>query len=114
MNEARTRRRQFLGKMAGITAGVIGFPDLITPSALGKAGGVAPSNRVTLGFIGLGWMGGGHLLEPFLRLSGTHVLAVCDVDGRKRERAKALVENFYKNQQPNGTYKGCDTHNDFR
>lgn len=106
-------RRRFLKGTAGALAGAMGFPYIVPSAALGNAGGVAASNRITLGFIGMGWMGGGHLLGPFLRQPGTQALAVCDVDGQKRERAVKLVEDHYANYQPDGKYKGCRAYNDF-
>jgi predicted dehydrogenase len=52
-----------------------------------------------LGFIGLGWKGfegcWGSLLQSFIRIPGVRVRALCDVDRRYRERAKAYVDEFY-------------------
>ena len=75
-------RRQFLKRAAGAAVGTIGFgldlraaatfpqgglsPYIITSSALGKAGSVAPSNRITLGFVGLGQHGTRINLRNFL------------------------------------------------
>ena len=46
-------RRQFLGRSAAV-AGMLALPAFVPASALGKAGRVAPSNRVVMGYIGLG------------------------------------------------------------
>lgn len=48
-------RRQFLSIAAGTAAGVIGFPYVINSSVLGNDGTVAPSERITMGCIGVGW-----------------------------------------------------------
>src|SRR4030043_1253352 len=112
MNERQLNRRRFLGKAAGATAAVIGFPYVVTSSALGKAGSVAPSNRITMGFIAAGKQSQ-HLMRSFLNSPGTHVLAGCDVDKLKPERGKKIVEDHYAGKN-GGSYKGCDTYGDFR
>ncbi len=50
MNQNVSRRR-FLTAAAGTAGGVVGFPYIISSSALGKAGGVAPSERIAMGCI---------------------------------------------------------------
>ena len=54
-------RRKFLKRATAAAAGVAGIPYLIPSSALGKAGTVAPSNRVVVGIIGTGGLGPGDL-----------------------------------------------------
>jgi len=77
----RVTRRGFLrasGVAAGlgVAAGVLGRP----------AGAAAPSEKVNLGFIGVGPQGGGHL-GHFLGFPDVRVTAVCDVDQRKVDAA---------------------------
>jgi len=88
---------------------------LILASAplVGRAAAVAPSDRITLGFIGLGGMGAGHL-SGFLHRNDVHVLGVCDVDASHLERARHMVESHYSRTRPGGTYKGCIAVKDFR
>lgn len=103
-------RRRFLGSAAAVCAGALGAPMVIPGSAFG-GDGPAPSNRITLGFIGVGWKGfegcWGSLLQSFIREPGTQVLGVCDVDDRYLKRAKTYVDEFYGNQD-------CATFRDFR
>ena len=112
MNKKTISRRQFLKRASGITAGAIAFPYFVRSSALGQGGNVAPSNRITMGFIGTGKQSK-HLMRSFLNSSGTHVLAACDVDKLKLARGKKIVEDHYANKN-GGTYKGCKTYGDFR
>ena len=105
-------RRQFLKSAAGIAVGSVTFPYIVSSSALGRDGSVAPSNRIVLGFIGAGKQSK-HLMRSFLNSPGTHVLAACDVDKLKLSRGKRIVEDHYANKS-GGTYKGCDTYGDFR
>ncbi len=53
----RIGRRRFLKRMAGSVVGLFGTPYFVPSLALGNAGSVAPSNRVVMGFVGLGTQG---------------------------------------------------------
>jgi predicted dehydrogenase len=104
-------RRQFIKRTVGTATAAMTLPYLVPASALGGAGETAPSERITLGFIGCGKQSK-HLMSSFLNSQGTHVLAACDVDKLKLERGKKIVENHYASK--NVAYKGCDTYGDFR
>jgi predicted dehydrogenase len=117
-------RRKFLKRTAVAAWGAMSFPNIVPASAIGKDGAIAPSNRITLGFIGTGGHGYRKLLRGFLSASDTEsegkggssvqVVAVCDVDTLKRKRAQDRVEEHYTNQQTKGRFKGCMDYNDFR
>jgi len=104
-----TRRRFVKGAVASVVA-----PYIIPASALGLDGTVAPSNRITLGFIGTGDHGVNWNLRRFFREPDAHVLAVCDVDSGRREDAKKKVEEHFAEAMKNGSYKGCASYSDFR
>jgi len=84
-------RRQFLKTTTGIVAGVAGFPYLVPSHVLGKNGKIAPGNKITVGCIGVGWMGTSNM-ETFLAEPDVQVTAVCDVDKNHLENAKRLVD----------------------
>jgi predicted dehydrogenase len=105
-------RRQFIKRAVSTTAAGVSFPYIVPASVFGRAGGVAPSERITLGFIGAGKQSK-HLMRSFLNSPGTHVLAACDVDKLKLARGKKIVEDHYARKN-GGSYKGCDTYGDFR
>ncbi len=69
-----------------------------------------PSNRITMGFIGMGkqsqW-----LLTSFLPL--TQVLAVCEVDTTRRTNAQQAVDKFYTDNNDKGI-ADCKAYNDYR
>jgi hypothetical protein len=94
-------------------AGALAFPWIVPSSVLGGDAKPAPSNRITIGLIGKGAMGGGHLH----RLAGDpafQMLAVCDTDRLRREEAKNTVEQIYAKDTASGLYRGCDSYNDYR
>jgi predicted dehydrogenase len=84
-------RRAFLQRTTTMTA-----PLLIPSAVLGLNGEIAPSNRITVGFIGTGDHGTNWNLSYYLRLPAAQVVAVCDVDSKRMERAKETVEERYK------------------
>lgn len=113
MTETRgINRRQFIGRVVGTAVAAVVFPYVVPASALAGAGNAAPSERITLGFIGAGKQSQ-HLMRSFLNSPGTQVVAACDVDRLKLERGKKIVEDHYAGKSA-GAYKGCDMYGDFR
>jgi len=60
MKRKEMSRRQFLKRAALIGAGAMSFPCFVRPAALGKDGRVIPSDRITVGCVGMGGRGTGH------------------------------------------------------
>ena len=88
MKQTTLSRRGFLAAGAGF-----GLFNLVPSRVLGAT---APSNRVAMAMIGIGWQGGGNM-NSFLSCDDVQVLAVCDVNTTKMERAKNTVDNRYGN-----------------
>jgi predicted dehydrogenase len=109
-NDAGLTRREMLKRGA---AAMAAGPMIVSASALGKSGHVAPSDRITLGLIGCGNHGVGWNLKQIFRYPDVQVVAVCDVDRHRVEPAKAMVDRQYS--KAFGTdYKGCKAYGDFR
>lgn len=103
---SRITRRQFLNTSAVVAAG----PMILSSPARGLA---APSERIRLGFIGIGVQSRGHL-KRFVGTGDTQVVAVCDVVRERREDSKRIVEEGYAKQKDMASYKGCAAYLDFR
>ncbi len=73
--------------LAGAAAAVA-LPTVIPASALGAGGAVAPSERIGVGFIGVGGRGTGHV-GSFRGAKDAQVIAVCDPQKAKIARAQA-------------------------
>jgi predicted dehydrogenase len=71
-----------------------------------------PSERIALGFIGVGTMGRGHL-GGFLGMPDVQVVAVCDVVRERRDSAQKMVQERYGKDKKT-EYKGCKSCIDFR
>jgi len=72
-----------------------------------------PSERLTVGVIGIGLMGSGHL-SRCLGDAGVQVIGVCEVDKTRRENAQARADAQYAAEREKGTYRGCAADNDYR
>src|SRR4030042_5367181 len=99
-------RRRFLKRAAGTAAGAISFPYVVSSSALGNAGGVAASERITVGCVGVGPQGTGDM-QNFLGQKDAHVVAICDVKSTRRDEVQTIVNDHYKDT-------GCPAYKDFR
>ena len=98
----RVSRRQFLC----LTGAALAFPSIIPSSALGRAGQLAPSGRITLGVVGCGGMGTGNT-DAFLGLKECQVVAACDVDQKHLEHVVNKVNSHYQDS-------GCKAYHDYR
>ena len=121
-NHRAISRRRFLRQASGAVGAALAVPTVIPASALGHGGAMAPSERITMGFIGVGGQGGGHLLGgAWTYLTGGYssrkdvqVLAVCDVWRGRRESARQKVNERYAEAYGQGNYKSCEAYTDFR
>ena len=99
-------RRTFLKSSAAIV------PAIVSASALGSSNSTRPSDRITVAMIGCGKMANDYHIPQLLTQSDVQLVAVCEVDQKRRERAKSRVEAKYSSAKTE--YKGCDTYVDFR
>lgn len=102
----KTNRRKFIKTTVTTALGITVFPHIIPASALGKNGQVPPSDRIVMGAIGVGSMGTGNMIG-FLNKKETQFVAVCDVDEKRNNKAKQLIDQTYKNSD-------CRKYHDFR
>jgi predicted dehydrogenase len=114
------RRRDFLKSTAALAA-LAGTPALLPATVFGAN---APSNRITIGFIGCGNQSTIDL-PAFLVHDDCQVLAVCDVNTAShgyrhpdqylgRKPAQEKVNAFYAARNDSSSYRGCDAYKDFR
>jgi predicted dehydrogenase len=108
MKVSSLSRREFCRRAAAATV-MAGFPTILPSSVFGKD---APSNRITMGFIGMGLQMAGHH-SAMLGRDNVQVLAVCDVSRKKREEAAAKTDSAYGKKKGIGSYSGCAAYNEY-
>jgi hypothetical protein len=123
MNKPATAtRRQFLKACATSLGAAAVAPAFIPASVLGRSGITTPSERITMGFIGIGGQGRGHLLGGawtyvaggYAGRDDVQVLAVCDVWRDRRASAAQQVNENYTRKRGINNFKGCEAYQDFR
>ncbi len=97
-------RRDLLRRSAAGT--MLAAPWFLPASALGRDGKTPPSERITLGVIGVGPRCT-YDLQAMLKQQDVQCVAICDVQASRREAGKKLVDTHYQN-------KDCATYRDFR
>jgi predicted dehydrogenase len=91
-----TLSRRAVLKSALPAASVAAAPFIVPASALGRGGATAPSDRVTLGGLGIGNRGARDL-QSFLSQSDVQFVAICDVRNERREAIKSMADKKYGN-----------------
>src|SRR5579863_1604196 len=95
-NARKLSRRDFLHRSVA-AAGTVALPYFIPARALGRAGAVAPSEKIVLAGIGLGPRGQ-YDLSVMLPEEDVQFVAICDVQRSRREQVKRQVDSYYGNQ----------------
>ena len=101
-----TTRRKFLTGMTATAVTAAAFPVIVPSRALGLDGAVAPSEKITLGVIGIGPRCT-YDLTAMLGLPDVQCVAIADVQASRRAAGKKLVDSRYGNQD-------CKLYRDFR
>ena len=102
MKEARKRiinRRQFLTDAAKTVGAALALPTIISSKALGGKGGVAASDKIVFGTIGIGGRGGQDL-RTLMQNNDAVVIAHCNCYRRGRESVKATIDAQYGSDIP--------------
>ena len=110
----RMKRRDFIKTIASASA-AIGLPTIIPASALGKGGAVAPSERVTMGSIGLGTQGTANT-QNFFGDKRVQIVGLCDVNNTEGPQYYGYGNNETKGLRNARKLFGMDipTYDDFR
>lgn len=110
----KVSRREFIGTSVGGSLGALvvmrGFPSIVPASVFGKA---APGNRINVGAIGTGRISRGHDLPGVWKYDNARIVAVCDLDSRRLEDAKKLVNDYYS-KKTGKTYDGVTGYANYR
>lgn len=106
-NNAVSSRRQAIKSITALGLSASAFPAVVPASALGRDSAVAaPSERLTLGVVGIGPRCT-YDLKGMMALPDVQCVAISDVQKSRREAGKKLVDTNYGNSD-------CKLYNDFR
>lgn len=105
------KRRNFLNKTALGTVAAVGFPSIVPASVLGKD---APSNKINIGQIGCGRIALSHDMHDTLKFDQARIIAVCDVDSIRTDKAKMFVDKAYQEKMGKPKYMDTKTYGDYR
>lgn len=103
----KINRRKFIGSAAALSAFLI-----VPRHVLGGKGFIAPSDQITLGFIGAGRQAH-NLQKSFLPVADTKIVAACDVYQSKTADFARLTNAWYAEKAQQSGYKACDTYVNF-
>ncbi len=106
-------RRGFMASAGkGIVASSVlgGFPAIVPASVFGDT---SPGNRINIGAIGTGRISRGHDLPGLWKHDAGRIMAVCDLDSRRAEDAKTLVNGYYT-KKTGKPYVGVTAYGDYR
>ncbi len=118
MAQSRFTRRGLFSRAARAAGAAVAAPYVLAGGALARPGKPGANDRIGLGFIGIGNMGGGHLG----RLAGNgavQILAISEVKAPRAAWGKELVEKRYARDESRrrfrgANYDGVTLYNDFR
>ena len=114
MPVANRRPRPTRRKLIAAAGAAFAAPYVVPASVFGGGGQAPPSDRITIAVIGCGKMANDYHIPELLRFADVQVVAVCEVDAKRREHAKNRVEKHYAGKQRGGEFKGCDAYGDYR
>lgn len=108
------KKEKGLGRRTFIrnTALAVGAISIVPRHVLGK-GFTAPSDKVNLGFIGLGRQNEG-LARRFTESTSAQIVAGCDVWTTKNESFKKLVQDAYAKERKQRKYDGLELYREYK
>ncbi|HEV7347832.1 Gfo/Idh/MocA family oxidoreductase [Telluribacter sp.] len=107
-------RRDFVGKAAAVAAGFMIVPRFVLGGK--KPDGtsyLAPSDMISLGFIGTGKQGRG-LTNSFLSTGEARIVAISEVYKAKAQLTLDKIKEYYSKNAQAGTFSDIPVYNDFR
>ncbi len=110
----RISRRRFVRGTLGVLAAGTAVPALVPASALGKGRKAAPSERITVGMIGVGRQVVAYNLPFFLDAPDAQVVALCDVDAWRLELESDRLVRIYGHETLRRKVSGVAKYRDFR
>lgn len=107
-------RRSFLKKTGAGAGAALAAPTIVPSSSLGAGEKAAPSNRITVGLIGVGRQVIYINLKSFVQAPDVQVVALCDVDRWRLDLTNDRVTSIYGTKMRSGKFSDVPRYTDFR
>lgn len=107
----RLSRRQYLKSTLLGSAAWLMAPTILPASVFGKK---APGNRIQIGQIGFGRIAREHDLPDTIRFESAQIMAVCDLDQRRKTAGKQWIEQQYAQKTGKSNYVDVQMYDDYR
>jgi predicted dehydrogenase len=104
----KNSRRKFLGQSVKASA-LLMVPSIVPSTVFGKN---APSNKINVGAIGLGRISRIHDLPGVWNNDFAQVMAVCDLDKKRAQEGRELVNGFYT-KRDGKPFDGVSVYHDY-
>lgn len=106
-------RRKFIKNSATVSAGAVllsGIPTIVPSTVFGKN---APSNKINIGQIGCGRIARTHDLPETFKHEAARLVAIADVDKKRQQAGKTLIEGWYTKKTGNANYIDVKLYGDY-
>jgi len=105
------KRRKFLKRTLLGTASAILVPTILPSCLLWKG---RPNKKIQIGQIGCGRIARSHDLFETFKYDNARIIACCDVDSKRANEAKELLEGWYAEKEENDNYMNVKVYHDYR
>jgi predicted dehydrogenase len=109
-----TSRRSFIKDTVKTTIGTVAltnFPTIVPASVFGKN---APSNKINVAQIGIGRIARTHDLPETFKYDVARIMAVADVDRKRLENGKKMIEGWYAKKTGQSNYMDVRIYDDYK
>ena len=104
------KRRKFLKKTYLATASTFVVPTIIPSGLLTNT---YANSKINIGQIGCGRIARFHDIPGVMKHDNARVVAVCDVDNKRLNDARLLVENFYNKKNETNNFLDIKTYDNY-
>lgn len=111
MKLQQINRRKFLKQAISSTTIAFAAPTIVTSYVFGKN---TPSDTITIGQIGCGRIARGHDIPETLNYSTARIIACCDLDSKRVNEGKQLIENWYTKKTGKKNYINVKTYTNYQ
>ena len=105
-------RREFIRTSGISAASLFALPTIVPNNIFGL--GNSPNDKINVGVIGCGRIARGHDIPLTLNQDLARIVAVCDVDSRRMEDGKKLINDLYFKKTEKENYVDVKMYADFR